>query len=60
MRAADELRKQNVLDTASAPWEATKLRSSLLLVPAQNVTLEEAEQHVNVLAVRALQSSPIV
>ena len=56
-RAAGELRKENILYTASAPWEATKLRSALPLVPAQNITLEEAEQHVNVLAVRASQSS---
>ena len=58
--AAGELRKQNVLDFASAPWEATKLRPALPLVPAQNITLEEAEQHVNVLAVRAFQTSPLV
>ena len=56
-RAAAELRKDKILSTASAPWEATKLRFALPLVLAQNATLEEGEQHVNVLAVRALPSS---
>ena len=53
VRAAGELRKQKVLDTASAPWEPTQLRSALSVAPAQNVTPEAAEQHANVLAVRA-------
>ena len=58
--AAAELRKQDTLNLASAPWEATKLRSALPLVPAQSVTLEEVEQHANVLAVRAFQTSAVV
>ena len=58
--AAGELRKQNILSAASAPWEASKLPSALPLVPAQKITLEEAEQHVNVLAVRAFYTISIV
>ena len=53
IRAAGALRKQQDLDTASAPWLATELHAALPIAPAQTIALEEADQHANVLSVHS-------
>ena len=57
--AAGELRNQQVVDLARAPWAPTQLRMYLPVTPSLTVGTEEADSHahVNVLAVRPCRPS---
>ncbi|KAK9834900.1 hypothetical protein WJX81_007315 [Elliptochloris bilobata] len=52
IRAAGELRKQQVLNLARAPWPPAQLRTFLPVTPAPTLSAEDAESHAhtNVLA----------
>ena len=54
IRAAGELRKQQVLDLAGAPWAPAQLLTYLPVTPSQTLSIEEADSHAHVdqLAVR--------
>ena len=54
IRAAGELRKEQILGLARPPWAPAQLRTYLPVTPSQTLGLAEAESHahVNMLAVR--------